>query len=177
MRSTLALLSFFPLLAAACGASDRSHGMTLQSLSFKPGGAIPKRHSCDGENVSPPLLCIGAPAKTTFLRRRLRRPRRLELHALGPLQRPGRCRFPRGRAPARGHLPVGAAEGANDFGGTGWGGPCPPTGEHHYEFRLYALDVQTLSLVSPTKQQLERAMEGHVLAEARLTGTYRRAAR
>ncbi|HVO51182.1 MAG TPA: YbhB/YbcL family Raf kinase inhibitor-like protein, partial [Thermoanaerobaculia bacterium] len=62
MRSHLARLSLFPLLAAACGGRDRSHGMALGSSAFAPGGAIPRRHTCDGENVSPPLAWTGAPA-------------------------------------------------------------------------------------------------------------------
>jgi Raf kinase inhibitor-like YbhB/YbcL family protein len=172
MRSTLTLLSLFPLLAAACGSSDRSRGMALTSSAFKPGGAIPKRHSCDGENLSPPLAWTGAPAKTKSFAVVCDDPDASNFTHWVLFNVPADA-----AALEEGRIPAGAAEGANDFDGRGWGGPCPPTGEHRYAFRLYALDVPTLSLVSPTKQHLERAMEGHVLAEARLTGTYRRAAR
>ncbi len=172
MRVHLALLSLFPLLAAACGGRDRSHGMALTSTAFKPGGAIPKRHSCDGENVSPPLAWTGAPATA--------------LSFAVVCDDPDASNFthwvlfnvPAGAAALEeGRLPAGAAAGGNDFGGFGWGGPCPPAGEHRYAFRLYALDVPKLILVSPTRRELEKAIEGHVLAEAHLVGTYRRAAR
>ncbi len=176
MRTHLALLSLLPLLAAACGGRDRSHGMALTSPAFAPGGAIPKRHSCDAENVSPPLAWTGAPAKARSFAVVCDDPDASNFTHWVLFNVPGdAASLEEGLGP--GHLPSGAAEGANDFGGIGWGGPCPPTGEHRYAFRLYALDVPRLSLVSPTKQQLERAIEGHVLAEARLSGTYRRAPR
>jgi Raf kinase inhibitor-like YbhB/YbcL family protein len=172
MRSTLALLSLFPLLAAACGARDRSHGMAFTSPAFKPGGAIPMRHTCDGENLSPALAWTGTPAATKSFAVVCDDPDASNFTHWVLFDVPGDA-----AALEEGRVPAGAAEGANDFGGVGWGGPCPPAGEHRYAFRLYALDIAKLSLVSPTKQQLENAMEGHVLAEARLAGTYRRAAR
>lgn len=176
MRSHLALFSLFPLLAAACGARDYSHGMALGSSAFAPGGAIPKRHTCDGENVSPPLAWTGAPAATKSFAVACDDPDASNFTHWVLFNVPGDAvSLDEGLGPGR--PPAGAAEGANDFGGLGWGGPCPPTGEHRYVFRLYALDVPKLNLASPTKQQLERAIEGHVLAEARLTGAYRRAAR
>ncbi len=176
MRSHLALLSLLSLAAAACGARDRSHGMELASTAFAPDGAIPKRHTCDGENVSPPLAWTGAPAATKSFAVVCDDPDAFNFTHWVLFDVPGNAgALDEGLRPGR--LPPGAAEGANDFGGTGWGGPCPPTGEHRYVFRLYALDVPKLGLAAPTKQQLERAIEGHVLAEARLTGRYRRAAR
>jgi Raf kinase inhibitor-like YbhB/YbcL family protein len=69
-------------------------------------------------------------------------------------------------------LPVGTREGVNDWGRTGYGGPCPPIGEHRYFFKLYALDVALGDLSKPNKAELERAMMGHILAQAELVGTY-----
>jgi hypothetical protein len=71
-------------------------------------------------------------------------------------------------------LPTGTLEGMNDWNRTGYGGPCPPLGRHRYFFRLYALDMMLDGLHNPTKDQLEKAMQGHVLAEAELIGTYQK---
>ncbi len=175
MRTHALFLSLLPLLAAACGAGGRSHGMALTSPAFGPGGAIPKRHSCDGENLSPALAWTGAPAKTRSFALVCDDPDASNFTHWVLFNVPAEAAsLEEGLKP--GHLPAGAAEGANDFGGVGWGGPCPPAGEHRYAFRLYALDVPKVNFVSPTKQQLETAMGGHVLAEARLSGAYRRAA-
>jgi Raf kinase inhibitor-like YbhB/YbcL family protein len=79
--------------------------------------------------------------------------------------------------PTSGKVSDGGVQGTTDFGRTGYGGPCPPSGTHRYFFKLYALGT-TLSL-SPgaTKADVERAMQGHVLAQAELKGTYRRRGR
>jgi len=69
-------------------------------------------------------------------------------------------------------LPAETLEGVNDFGTTGYRGPCPPIGRHRYFFKLYALDAVLAELRKPTKADLEKAMPGHVLAEAQLVGTY-----
>ena len=176
MRRTAALF-ILPLLAfslPSC-AGDKSYGMTLGSSAFAPGAAIPKKHTCDGENLSPPLAWSGAPSAVKSFAIVCDDPDARNFTHWVLFNVPGGATsLPEGvRARS---LPAGAAEGRNDFEGLGWGGPCPPGGEHRYEFRLYALDVPSLALTSPTKQQLENAMQGHVLAEAKLTGTYRRAA-
>ena len=147
--------------------------MNLTSTAFTEGGAIPRIHSCDRKNVSPPLAWTGAPAKALSFAVVCDDPDASNFtHWVLSGVPAGTSSLEEGTGP--GHLPAGAAEGGNDFGGVGYGGPCPPGGEHRYVFRLYALDVAKLGLSTPTKQQLERAMEGHVLAEARLTGKYRR---
>jgi Raf kinase inhibitor-like YbhB/YbcL family protein len=69
-------------------------------------------------------------------------------------------------------LPIGTREGLNDWKRTGYGGPCPPIGRHRYFHKLYALDTVLPDLGQPTKAQLETAMQGHVLAQAALVGTY-----
>ena len=71
-------------------------------------------------------------------------------------------------------LPGGAREGLNDWRRTGYGGPCPPVGRHRYFFKLYALDTLLPALRTPNKAELERAMQGHVLAQAVLVGTYQK---
>lgn len=71
-------------------------------------------------------------------------------------------------------LPAGARDGRNDWRRMGYGGPCPPVGRHRYFHKLYALDVELPDLREPTKAQLEAAMQGHILAQAELVGTYRK---
>ena len=79
--------------------------------------------------------------------------------------------------PQGGGTPPGARDGRNDWGRTGWGGPCPPIGRHRYFHELYALDTVLGDLGEPTKAELEAAMAGHVLARATLVGTYRKTRR
>lgn len=69
-------------------------------------------------------------------------------------------------------LPTGTMEGLNDWQKTGYGGPCPPIGKHRYFFKLYALDQEIESLDNPSKRELERAMEEHILGKAELIGMY-----
>ena len=72
-------------------------------------------------------------------------------------------------------LPTGTLEGLNDWQRTGYGGPCPPKGRHRYFFKLYALDTVLTGLEEPTKAEVEAAMEGHVIGQAELVGTYEKA--
>ena len=80
--------------------------------------------------------------------------------------------LPEAASPER--LPAGARQGLNDWKRTGFGGPCPPIGRHRYFHKLYALDTRLDALDRPTKAELERAMQGHILAEAHLIGTYQK---
>ena len=176
MRSQLVLLSLFSLAAAACGSRDRNRGMALTSTAFAPGGAIPERNSCDGANLSPPLTWTEAPSRTRSFAVVCDDPDASNFTHWVLFNVPDTADS-LAEGLRAGHLPGAATEGANDFGAVGWGGPCPPFGEHRYAFRLYALDVAKLNLVSPTRQQLEAAIRHHVLAEAHLEGTYRRVTR
>ena len=72
------------------------------------------------------------------------------------------------------NLPAGTLEGTNDWGRTGYGGPCPPTGRHRYFHKLYALDAVLPELKRADKAAVEKAMRGHVLAQAALIGTYQK---
>ena len=73
---------------------------------------------------------------------------------------------------ARGKLPPGALEGSNDFNKSGYGGPCPPIGRHRYFFTLYALDTSLADVESPSRSELEAAMQGHVIEKAEVVATY-----
>ncbi|MFI5121008.1 MAG: YbhB/YbcL family Raf kinase inhibitor-like protein [Thermoanaerobaculia bacterium] len=159
-------------LALSCS-GDPSHGMTLSSSVFPAGGAIPKRHTCDGGDVSPPLSWSGVPAGT----------RSFALVVDDP-DASGFTHWLLFDIPAStaslaeglksGTLPPGAAEGSNDSGSIGYRGPCPPAGSHHYSHRLYALDVASVSPTPPTKERFEASVRSHVLARAELIGTYNR---
>lgn len=145
---------------------------TLTSPDFKEGAAIPAGTTCDGANASPALDWTGAPAATQALALVVRDPDARDfVHWVA---------FDMTGAPD-GHLPAGVAasadtprQGRNDFGKRGYGGPCPPSGEHHYRFTLYALDRALGLGGTPDLAAVEAAMRGHQLAETTLTGTYRR---
>ena len=156
--------------------------LILTSGAFSAGGAIPARHTCDGADRSPPLAWTGAPAGTVTFALDVDDP-----DAPGGtwvhwvlFDIPGdRAGLPEGVATTeRLEWLGGALQGRNDFRRIGYGGPCPPRGPaHHYHFRLYALDAALPLKPGATRQEVDRAMQGHVLAEATLIGTYARGGR
>jgi Raf kinase inhibitor-like YbhB/YbcL family protein len=143
----------------------------LDSSAFDNAQPIPSRHSCEGEDVSPPLRWSNVPQGT----------RSLALVVDDP-DAPGAV-FTHwiawGLDPAAGGLGEGEPaprEGRNDFGRSGYRGPCPPPGHgrHRYVFRLYALDTQPELAAGAAKAELEQAIAAHVLTTAELVGTYER---
>ena len=154
--------------------------MELTSSAFVHQGEIPRRYTCDGENLSPPLAWSGVPAGTQSLALIVddpdapdpRAPKRVYVHWVLYNIPPVATGLPEAVALAR--LPAGTLEGLNDWGRTGYGGPCPPIGRHRYFHRLYALDKVLRDLGRPTKAQLLGVMEEHILAQAELIGTYQR---
>lgn len=156
--------------------------MEIRSTAFADGAPIPSRHTCEGDDVSPPLAWTGAPMGTRSLALVIddpdapdpRAPKTTWVHWVVFAIPPETAGIPED-ARTNG-LPTGAREGLNDWKRVGYGGPCPPIGRHRYFHKLYALDV-TLELDRPTKADLERAMHGHVLAQATLMGTYEKRGR
>jgi Raf kinase inhibitor-like YbhB/YbcL family protein len=154
--------------------------MTLTSGAFAPGGAIPAHYTCDGRDCSPALAWTGVPAGAKSLVLIVddpdapdpAAPKMTWVHWV-LYNLPARDG---GLAEAVGSadLPAGTREGLNDWKRTGYGGPCPPIGRHRYFHNFYALDVVLPDLGRPTKAQVEKAMEGHVVARAELVGTYQR---
>ncbi len=150
---------------------------TLTSPAFSKGSSIPTRYTCDGEDLSPPLKWQGAPQATTAFALIMEDPdapigtfTHWVLYNLPS----STTSLPEGVAKGE-RLPSGAAQGRNDFGRLGYGGPCPPRGPaHRYYFRLYALDAPVNLAPGATKAQLLQAIRGHVLAWAELMGTYQR---
>lgn len=144
--------------------------MQLTSANFREGQMIPSEFTCDGQDVSPPLAWVDAPAGTRSFALRCfdpDAPGRGWLHWLVVSIPAGAREIPRG-----GPLPTGALELSNDFGKTAYGGPCPPSGVHRYEFTLYALD--TVELEDVTTENFEGLVGPHILATAKLTGCYQR---
>ncbi len=139
---------------------------------------MPRRHTCDGADLSPALSWVGVPAGTKTLALVVDDPDAPDpaapkirwVHWVLYNLPAASAGLPEGVAPTA--LPAGTRPGRNDWKRTGWGGPCPPVGRHRYVFTLYALDVALPDLGRPTRDELERAMSGHVLGKAELVGTY-----
>ena len=150
---------------------------TLQSSAFHPNGSIPTRYTCEGDDTSPPLAWSDAPAGTTSFALIVddpdapdpAKPRMTWVHWVVYNLPATSSALPEGGSTA---LPAGARDGLNDWKRPGYGGPCPPIGRHRYVHKLYALDVVLPDLGAITKAQLEKAMEGHILAKVELVGTY-----
>lgn len=152
--------------------------MELSSSAFDNSGDIARRYTCEGEDIAPPLSWRDVPQRTQSLALIVDDPDAPDpaapimtwvhwvLHDIPP----SATGLPEGGKP----LPGGTHEGLNDWNRTGYGGPCPPMGRHRYFFKLYALDTRLPELRTPKKAELERAMQGHVLGQAVLIGTYQK---
>jgi len=185
-RGPATILVLGALLAALVGAVARggaSMPLTLTSPVFSDQGEIPKRYTCEGADVSPPLSWSDPPEGTKSLALIVddpdapdpKAPRMTWVHWVLYNLPPTAGGLPEGVASE--DLPPGTREGLNDWRRTGYGGPCPPIGRHRYFHKLYALDVLLPDLGTPAKAELERAMEGHVLARVELVGTYQKGGR
>ncbi len=145
--------------------------LSISSPAFGPGAAIPRRFGCDGDDVSPPLAWSGAPAGTAAFALVVTDPdARGFVHWLAtdiPATATGLAEGASGTAAA-------GVEGRNGFGRTGWGGPCPPSGTHHYQFELFALSAPLGLAGHPAESQVRAALGTRTLARAVLSGTYRR---
>ena len=149
----------------------------LSSSAFAEGGAIPPKYTCDGGDVSPPLAWTGVPAGAKSLVLIVddpdapdpKAPKMTWVHWVLYDIPPNATGIAEGARP-----PAGTKDGTNDWSRAGYGGPCPPIGRHRYFHKLYALDTVLSGLKRPTKAQVEAAMRGHVIAEARLIGTYQK---
>jgi Raf kinase inhibitor-like YbhB/YbcL family protein len=154
--------------------------MTLTSPAFPENGKIPREYTCEGADTSPELRWGGIPAGTQSLALIVddpdapdpAAPRMTYVHWVLYNLPPDADGLPAGVPYDR--LPAGTQQGLNDWGRPGYGGPCPPIGRHRYFHKLYALDTVLTGLDRPTKAQLLAAMEGHVLAQAELVGTYQK---
>jgi len=164
-------------ISPASGAESKVASMELKSSAFTEGANIPRKHTCDAEDVSPHVRWDSVPAGT----------RAIALIADDP-DAPGGTwvhwviydvpadtkELTEGVAKTE-TLERGAKQGVNDFRRVGYSGPCPPPGSpHRYFFKLYALDAPTNLKPRATKQQLLDAIKGHILSEAQLMVRYGR---
>ena len=146
--------------------------LRVSSPAFADGAAIPRKYTCDGQNVAPPLELRGMPNES----------KSIAVICDDPDAPSGTfTHWILYDVPASAHTIAERASigksAVNDFGKTGFGGPCPPKkdGAHHYRFHVYALDTASLGRPGLSKQDALKAMEGHILDEGELTGTYKRA--
>jgi Raf kinase inhibitor-like YbhB/YbcL family protein len=157
--------------------------LTIRSSVFEQGSAIPRLHTCDDKDLSPPLEWSDPPGNARSFALIVddpdapdpAAPTRVYVHwvlydlpaSVTSIQEDGE----------QDAVKAGARQGKNDWSRTGYGGPCPPIGRHRYFFKLYALDAMLGDLGTPTKKELEKAMQGHIVAQAELMGTYQRGER
>jgi len=154
--------------------------LALTSAAFAHNGAIPKQYTCQGADISVPLAWNSLPAGTKSLALIVddpdapdpAAPQLTWVHWVVYNIPPHVTGFKEGIK--AGELPKGTLEGLNDWKRTGYGGPCPPIGRHRYFHKLYALDTVLPDLKRPTKAQLEKAMQDHVLGKFELIGTYQK---
>ncbi len=165
-------------MVANSGAADKNSKDTMQltSTAFTEGQPIPAKYTCEGKNISPPLKWSGVSAGAKSLALIADDPEApvgTWVHWVLFDLSPGTSELPEDMAKSQ-HV-AGAPQGLNDFKHLGYGGPCPPPGKpHRYFFKLYALDTTLGLKPGATKQEVERAMQNHVLAQAQLMGTFKR---
>ena len=148
----------------------------LMSTAFAPGESIPRKYTCDGEDISPPLQWSDPPQDTQSF----------ALIADDPdapvgtwvhwvlYNLPAETRTLPEAVPPDADLPDGSRHGKNSWPRLGYGGPCPPSGTHRYFFKLYALDAVLDLDAGASKEQLLQAMEGHILGQAEFMGVHTR---
>lgn len=150
--------------------------LQLTSTAFNNGDMIPRKYSCDGEDISPPLQWSNPPKGTQSYALICDDPDApvgtwdhwIIFNIQGTTSALSRA------IPPEPYLPDGSTHGENGWGRLGYGGPCPPSGTHRYFFRLYALDTMLDLQAGASKTQLLKAMERHILAQAELMGKYKR---
>jgi Raf kinase inhibitor-like YbhB/YbcL family protein len=179
------LLLFIPLtLILFCGSNhdldsireENIMSINLTSNAFRHQQSIPSKFTCDGEDISPPLQWTSGPPPTrsySLICDDPDAPGGTWVHWI-MFNIPAEVNEISEDIPGKDTLENGSVQGVNDFGKPGYGGPCPPSGIHHYSFRIYALDT-VLDLPSGiSKAQLIEAMNDHILAYGELIGTYSR---
>ncbi len=173
-KFSLLILLLAALLIAGCSQQEKEveqmGDLKLTSPAFEDNGMIPAKYTCDGNDINPELLIEGIPAEAKSLVLIVDDPDA----PVGTWDHWIVWNIPVVSKIGENSVPEGAVQGLNDFKKHDYGGPCPPSGTHRYMFKLYALDT-TLDLDSNSKKgDVEKAMEGHILAQTKLVGLYSR---
>lgn len=150
----------------------------LYSPAFRNGDEIPLQYTCEGRNISPPLFWEGVPENAKSLVLMVTDPDAPDPHAPTRIWThwivygipPAVTTFAAAASPFA--MPTGCYEGLNGWNKLEYGGPCPPIGRHRYFYTLYALDIELPRLSNPTRVEIESLMNGHILEQAQLFGTY-----
>jgi Raf kinase inhibitor-like YbhB/YbcL family protein len=182
MKIIIGLL--FILSVAACSGTTPTavsgvEKLAITSAAFEPGASIPTKYTCQGEDLSPALSWTGVPQGTQSLALIMDdpdAPMGTWVHWIVynlPADSTGLDEGTSQGGASSFNLPAGAIQGSTSFNRADYGGPCPPSGEHHYFFKLYALDAK-MEKEGLTKDDLLKAMEGHILAQGELVGLYKK---
>ena len=151
--------------------------LQLTSPAFQAGGNIPARFTCQGSDISPALAWQDAPLGTKTFALVVQDPDALRAGGFTHwvvYNIPATTSHIAENAPKKPDLPGGGTQGQNDSGNIGYAGPCPPSGTHRYFFRLYALDAELKLDSGATQKALEKAMQGHILAQTEIVGKYKK---
>jgi len=166
-----AILTAVPVADAISKEVRKMDKLRISSPAFEDNGSIPAKYSCDGANVNPPLVIDNVPAGTKALALIVDDPDApvgMWVHWVMWNVEPKTGEI------GEDSVPTGAQQGKNDWHRNDYGGPCPPSGTHRYFFKLYALNGALNLPATTTKTDLEKAMDGHILAQAQIVGLYKR---
>ena len=180
LRLAVLTLAILPFVSAIAN-EESPVSLKLVSSAFAEGGAIPKKFTCEGEDISPPLAWSGVPLGANSLVLIVddpdapdpKAPKMTWVHWVLYNLPPSSTGLPEGVTIKA--LPTGTMVGLNDWKRASYGGPCPPVGRHRYFHKLYALDAVLSGLNKPDKAAVEAKMRPHILAQATLMATYEKA--
>lgn len=177
-RAIISLIFSIFFTTAALAEGEQNMTLSLNSPDFVHQGEIPKIFTCDGNDSSPALSWSGVPQNAKSLVLIVddpdvpdpAKPKMTWVHWVLYNIPPTASELPQSVTVR--DLPKGTQQGKNDWKKTGYRGPCPPTGRHRYLHKLYALNIELPDLRQPKKSELEKAMEGHIIDQTELIGTY-----
>jgi len=170
MRKVLLIIAAIILAGCAIKEVEQMGDLKLASPAFENKGMIPAKYTCDGDDINPELLVDGIPKEAKSLVLIMDDPDA----PVGTWDHWILFNVPLVSKIGENSVPGGAIQGTNSFRKLDYGGPCPPSGTHRYMFKLYALDKMLDLDEGADKSEVEAAMEGHIIAQTKLTGLYKR---
>lgn len=181
MLAVMVVLSFITMALTGCESKQPTQevkmALNISSSAFEEGSRIPSKYSCQGEDVSPPLRWGEPPSGTqsfVLIMDDPDAPGGIFTHWV-LFNLPSATQQLQEAIPSTAQLSDGSLQGENDFSKIGYGGPCPPSGRpHQYRFTVYGLDRMLDLKAGASKKQVLEAMEGHILGQGQLTGSFQR---